>query len=171
MLRSRMVLRGRLFHGGGLTMFKQQIVPIVLTTISVVIIYLALQLDLSPPMIVGDSMQPRSFPIFLMILNLILTAVLAFQIYKTPPKLPEPINRAAWSSMILMVLFYGLTVSTDMFIGIAVVMFLMSLAWGERRLLVATANAVLTPFFIFLLFDNVLRIRFPRGILMNWYYG
>ena len=28
-------------------MFKQQIVPIVLTTISVVIIYLALQLDLS----------------------------------------------------------------------------------------------------------------------------
>ena len=59
-------------------MFKQQIVPIVLTTISVVIIYLALQLDLSPPMIVGDSMQPRSFPIFLMILNLILTAVLRF---------------------------------------------------------------------------------------------
>ena len=70
-----------------------------------------------------------------------------------------------------MVLFYGLTISTDMFIAIAVVMFLLSLAWGERRLLVALANAVLTPFFIFLLFDNVLRIRFPRGIIMNWYYG
>ena len=152
-------------------MVKQQIVPIVLTGISILIIYLALQLDLSPPMIVGDSMQPRSFPIFLMILNLVLTVALAFQIYKTPPIQPEPINRVTWLSMSLMVIFYGLTVTTDMFIGIAVVMFLMSLAWGERRLLIALANAILTPFLIFLLFDNVLRIRFPRGILMNWYYG
>ena len=152
-------------------MIKQQIVPIVLTIVSVVIIYLALQLDLSPPMIVGDSMQPRAFPIFLMVLNLLLTAILAYQIFKTPPQKPEPMNRVTWLSMVLMVLFYGLTVSTDMFIAIAVVMFLLSLAWGERRLLVAAANAVLTPFLIFLLFDNVLRIRFPRGILMNWYYG
>ncbi len=152
-------------------MIKQQIVPIVLTGVSLVIIYLALQLDLSPPMIVGDSMQPRSFPIFLMILNLVLTVALAFQIYKTPPIQPEPINRVTWLSIFLMVIFYGLTVTTDMFIGIAVVMFLMSLAWGERRLLIALANAILTPFLIFLLFDNVLRIRFPRGILMNWYYG
>lgn len=152
-------------------MVKQQIVPIVLTGISILIIYLALQLDLSPPMIVGDSMQPRSFPIFLMILNLVLTVALAFQIYKTPPIQPEPINRVTWLSMSLMVIFYGLTVTTDMFIGIAVVMFLMSLAWGERRLIIALANAILTPFLIFLLFDNVLRIRFPRGILMNWYYG
>ena len=152
-------------------MIKQQIVPIVLTIVSIVIIYLALQLDLSPPMIVGDSMQPRAFPIFLMILNLFLTTVLAYQIYRTPPKQPEPMNRVTWISMILMVLFYGLTVSTDMFIAIAVVMFLLSLAWGERRMLMAAANALLTPFLIFILFDNVLRIRFPRGILMNWYYG
>ena len=122
-------------------------------------------------MIVGDSMQPRSFPIFLMVLNLILTGILAYQTHRTPPKIPEPMNRVTWLSMALMVLFYGLTVSTDMFIAIAVVMFLLSLAWGERRLFIAAANAVLTPFLIFLLFDNVLRIRFPRGILMNWYYG
>ncbi|MGB2284558.1 MAG: tripartite tricarboxylate transporter TctB family protein [Candidatus Puniceispirillaceae bacterium] len=152
-------------------MIRNQAVPIVLTALSIIIIYLALQLDLSPPMIVGDSMQPRSFPIFLMILNLILTVTLAYQIHKNPPKRPEKMNPTTWLSMILMVLFYGLTISTDMFIAIAVVMFLLSLAWGERRLLVAFANAILTPFFIFLLFDNVLRIRFPRGIIMNWYYG
>ena len=150
---------------------KNQLVPAVISALSLIIIYLALQLDLSPPMIVGDSMQPRSFPIFLMVLNLILTAILARQIYKSPPELPEPITRTTWVSMALMVVFYGLTVSTDMFIAIAVVMFLMSLAWGERRLLVAFGNAVVTPFLIFLLFDMVLRIRFPRGILTNWYYG
>ena len=65
-------------------MIRNQAVPIVLTALSIIIIYLALQLDLSPPMIVGDSMQPRSFPIFLMILNLILTVTLAYQIHKNP---------------------------------------------------------------------------------------
>ena len=150
---------------------QHQIVPLVIATISAVIIYLALQLDLSPPMIVGDSMQPRSFPIFLMALNLILTAILARQFHRAPPAYPEPIKRTTWISMALMVVFYGLTVSADMFIGIAVVMFLMSLAWGERRILVALVSAIATPVLIFLLFDMVLRIRFPRGIITNWYYG
>lgn len=150
---------------------QHQIVPLVIATISAVIIYLALQLDLSPPMIVGDSMQPRSFPIFLMALNLILTAILARQFHRAPPAYPEPIKRTTWISMALMVVFYGLTVSADMFIGIAVVMFLMSLAWGERRILIALVNAIATPVLIFLLFDMVLRIRFPRGIITNWYYG
>ena len=150
---------------------KHQLVPIVLTAVSVVIIYLALQLDLSPPMIVGDSMQPRAFPIFLMVLNLLLTAILAVQLYRAPPKQPDPISRVTWMSMALMVVFYGLTISTDMFIAIAAVMFLMSLAWGEKRILVAMANAIITPLCVFLLFDMVLRIRFPRGLITNWYYG
>jgi len=150
---------------------KSQIPTIFLTLISLVIIYLALQLKLSPPMIVGDSMQPRSFPIFLMVLNLILTAILAVQIYRNPPEEPAPILRITWLTMVLMVLFYALTVSIDMFVGISVVMFLMSLVWGQRNILVALANAILTPLFVFLLFDMVLRIRFPRGLITNWYYG
>ena len=52
------------------------IVPGLLAVFSVVIIYLALQLKLSPPMIVGHSMQPRSFPIFLMVISLILIGIL-----------------------------------------------------------------------------------------------
>ena len=150
---------------------KSQIVPIFLTAVSLAIIYLALQLDLSPPMIVGDSMQPRSFPIFLMVLNLMLTAALAFQFYRFPPEDLDPISKITWLTMILMLVFYALTVSIDMFIGISVVMFLMSLIWGQRSILVAAANAILTPFLVFLLFDMVLRIRFPRGLITNWYYG
>jgi len=150
---------------------KSQIVPIFLVLVSLVIIYLALQLDLSPPMIVGDSMQPRSFPIFLMVLNLILTGLLALQIYRNPPKDPAPIQRITWLTMVLMVVFYALTISTDMFIGISVVMFLMSLVWGQRSILISLANAIITPLLVFLLFDMVLRIRFPRGLITNWYYG
>ena len=73
--------------------------------------------------------------------------------------------------MALFALFYPLTVYLDMFIAIAVVMFVMCVLWGERRLYMAGAVALVTPLTMFLLFDLVLKVRFPRGLLTNWYYG
>ena len=146
-------------------------IPLFLTVFSIIIIGISLQLDTSPEMIVGDSMQARSFPIFLMVLNLILISVLTFQYKKNNP---EPIKLEkfpTWGSMGLFFIFYLLTVYTDMFIGIFVVMLLMGLLWGEKRIWVSFLTATLTPLLIFLLFDFVLKIRFPRGILMDMYYG
>lgn len=73
--------------------------------------------------------------------------------------------------MALFGLFYLLTVYVDMLIAMAVAVFLMALLWGERRLPVALAVALVSPFAIFILFDLVLRVRFPRGLFTNWYYG
>ncbi len=146
-------------------------VPLFLTIFSIIVIGISLQLDTSPEMIVGDSMQARSFPIFLMVLMLVLIAVLTFQ-YKANN--PEPIKLEkfpTWGSMGLFLIFYLLTVYTDMFIGIFVVMLLMGLLWGEKRIWLSFLTATLTPLLIFLLFDFVLKIRFPRGILMDLYYG
>ena len=146
-------------------------IPLFLTIFSIIIIGISLQLDTSPEMIVGDSMQARSFPIFLMVLNLILISVLTFQ-YKNNNPGPIKLEKfPTWGSMGLFFIFYLLTVYTDMFIGIFVVMLLMGLLWGEKRIWVSFLTAALTPLFIFLLFDFVLKIRFPRGILMNLYYG
>lgn len=150
---------------------RHVIVPAVLAIFSFAVIWVSLQLDISPPMIVGKSMQPRAFPIFLMVLNLILIGFLVLQIYRTPQKQIANAPFATWGSIIIMIVFYLLTITLDMFIGIAVCMFLLSLVWGERRWLVAMVTALLTPLVIFLLFDNVLKIRFPRGVLTNWYYG
>ena len=147
------------------------IIPVILTLFSLSVIAISLQLDTSPEMIVGDSMQARSFPIFLMILKLILVGVLAFQFYKNTPEAVTLEKYHTWGSMFLFLLFYLLTVYTDMFIGIFVVMFLMSILWGEKRIWVSFLTATITPGLIFLLFDYVLKIRFPRGILMNLYYG
>ncbi len=151
--------------------FRPYIVPSVIAVFSLIVIWASLQLDLSPPIIVGDSMQPRAFPIFLMALNLILVALLVLQIKSNPtPSVPlEPF--ATWGSIALMIVFYGLTQWLDMFIGIAVVMFCLSRLWGERRIWVSLTTALLTPVLIFLLFDKVLRIRFPRGVITNWWYG
>ena len=150
---------------------KLYITPIFLALFSIAIILISLQLDTSPEMIVGDSMQARSFPIFLMVINLILISVLFLQFFRNYPEKIKLEIFTTWFSMFLFLLFYFLTITTDMFIGIAVCMFLMGYTWGEKRLWVNLCNAVITPGLIFLLFDSVLKIRFPRGLLTNIYYG
>jgi putative tricarboxylic transport membrane protein len=147
------------------------VIPGVITAFSLAVIWAALQLDLSPAMIVGDSLQPRVFPILLMVINLILAALLAIQYRTKPPKKIDRDGHQTWGSVALFVIFYPLTVYLDMLIAIAVVMFVMCLLWGERRIHVAGAVALVTPAAIFFLFDMVLRVRFPRGLLTNLYYG
>lgn len=147
------------------------VIPGLISGFSLAVIWAALQLELSPAMIVGDSMQPRVFPIFLMAINLLLAGLLALRFRARPPE-PIPLEGAVtWGSIALFVVFYGLTVYVDMLVAIAVVMFALCLLWGERRIHVAAAVALVTPTVIFLLFDMVLRVRFPRGLFTNWYYG
>ena len=151
---------------------KLYIIPLFLTLFSFVIIYLSLQLDTSPEMIVGDSMQARSFPIFLMVINLLLVGILSLQFYKTYPKEVELEKFPTWSSMLLFLIFYIIIfISGDMFVAIPIVMFLMGLTWGQKKAWVSLTNAIVTPLSIFLLFDYVLQVRFPRGWLTNIYYG
>ena len=151
---------------------KLYIIPLFLTLFSFAVIYLSLQLDTSPEMIVGDSMQARSFPIFLMVINLLLVAILSLQFYKTYPKEVELEKFPTWSSMLLFLIFYIIIfISGDMFVAIPIVMFLMGLTWGQKKVWVSLTNAIVTPLSIFLLFDYVLQVRFPRGWLTNIYYG
>ena len=55
------------------------VIPGLITAFSLAVIWASLQLELSPAMIVGDSLQPRVFPILLMVINLILATLLAVQ--------------------------------------------------------------------------------------------
>jgi len=43
--------------------------------------------------------------------------------------------------------------------------------WGERRRHVLVALGVALPLIVFLFFDAVFDIRFPRGVLTNLWYG
>jgi hypothetical protein len=147
------------------------VIPAIIALFSVVIIYLALQLRVSPPLIVGASMQPRSFPIFLMVINLLLVVIMVWQNLRNPPAPVKMEGPTTWVSIGLFALFYLLTVYTDFFIAIAAVVFLLSVSWGERRLHVAGLVALTVPLTLFLVFDEVLKIRFPRGLITNWYYG
>lgn len=150
---------------------RNLVLPALIVGFSLVVIWASLQLDVSPPMIVGESMQPRVFPIVLMVINLGLAVALALQYRIAPPRPVRLEGITTWGTIVLFAVFFVLTVYVDMIIAIAVTVFLMCLLWGERRLPVALAVSVITPSTVFLLFDKVLQIRFPRGLFTNWYYG
>ena len=150
---------------------KYFILPISIIILSSVIIIVALNLEEAAPIIVGDGLQPRVFPIFLMILSIFLALIMVWQFFKSPPKSSIAERFPTIGSILLFGFFYILASYVDLFIGIATVIFLMSRLWGNKRILSNLALAVITPLTIFLLFDLVLKIRFPRGLLTDWYYG
>ena len=150
---------------------KYFILPIAIIILSGVIIVVALNLEEAAPIIVGDGLQPRVFPIFLMTLSIFLALIMIWQFFKSPPKSSIAERFPTIGSILLFGLFYILASYIDLFIGIATVIFLMSRLWGNKRILSNLALAVITPLTIFLLFDLVLKIRFPRGLLTDWYYG
>ena len=150
---------------------KYFILPISIIILSGVIIVVAFNLQEAAPIIVGDGLQPRVFPIFLMTLSIFLALIMIWQFFKSPPKSSIAERFPTIGSILLFGLFYILASYIDLFIGIATVIFLMSRLWGNKRILSNLALAVITPLTIFLLFDLVLKIRFPRGLLTDWYYG
>ena len=152
-------------------LLKYFILPISIIILSSVIIGIALNLEEAAQIIVGDGLQPRVFPIFLMTLNIFLALIMIWQFIKSPPKSSIAERFPTIGSILLFGLFYILASYIDLFIGLATVIFLMSRLWGNKQILSNLALAVITPLTIFLLFDLVLKIRFPRGLLTDWYYG
>lgn len=147
------------------------LVPAIIFAFCAAVTYLALHLDTAPPIVIGEAMQPRSFPIFLVALIAVLNLILIGQLM-SGERMPQPRQPPqTWISMGLMVVFYAITTYADLFLALAVVIFIMCIVWGERRYWLAAMVALLTPVSIFFLFDLVLKIRFPRGILTELYYG
>jgi len=147
------------------------IVPVFVFVFCAVVVAIAITLEEAIPLIVGHSMQPRVFPIFLMVVIAILNVALIFQIVRNPVSRRdwEPIQ--TWVSAGLLLLFFLLAKYLDMIVALIIVMFLMSIVWGERRIWVAAILALGTTALIFFSFDQILQIRFPRGLLTDAYYG
>ncbi len=147
------------------------LVPALIFVFCGVVVYFALQLDTAPAIVIGEAMQPRSFPIFLMGLIAVLNTVLIVQLVGGE-RMPHPRQTPqTWLSMVLMAVFYAISTYVDMFVALATVIFIMCIVWGERRYWLAGLVAILTPVSIFFLFDLVLQVRFPRGVLTELYYG
>lgn len=146
------------------------ILPGLIYAFCIVISLLAMTFEKAPDIFVGKGMQPRSFPLFLMVLVAILNTILLRQTFRNPPGKRNAVPYQTWLTMALMVLFFLITTYADMILALMVIIFSMALLWGERRIWLALLLAVVTPTTILLFFDLVLEVRFPRGWITNLYY-
>lgn len=127
---------------------------------------LTMQFDRVPPILLR-GMQPEDFP--QMVLLLIMALSIMVMIFDRPEPMPE-VGINVWTSIGLFVVF-ALVAQIDLFLGLGVFAGSLAWTWGERRPWGIGLVAVISPAVIFFLFDQAFRIRFPRGLLTNLWYG
>lgn len=129
-------------------------------------IWLSLSFEKMPP-ILKRGIQPADFP--QMVLGLIILLTL-YMLWRDPVRIVEPMGSKTIGTLVLMVLFALLT-QIDLFLALAIFAASLSLFWGERRFSRLLIVGLAVPITVFFLFDQVFKIRFPRGLLTNFWYG
>ncbi|MEN8831118.1 tripartite tricarboxylate transporter TctB family protein [Pacificibacter sp.] len=128
--------------------------------------WLSTQFDRVPPIFLR-GMQPEDFP--QMVLLLIMALSVLVMIFEKPVE-QDPVGINVWTSLGLFAVF-ALLSHIDLFLGLGVFAGALAWVWGERRLWRLGLVAIVSPALVFFLFDMVFRIRFPRGLLTNLWYG
>lgn len=145
---------------------ERWLVPTLIIGVCVWAFWLTTTFKKMPP-ILKRGIQPSDFPQLLIVLIILLTL---FMVWRDPVRVRERLEGSTVGTIALFALFAAIT-SIDFFLALGVFAGLLALFWGERRITVLTMIAIIVPAAIFLLFDQVFEIRFPRGLLTNIWYG
>jgi putative tricarboxylic transport membrane protein len=119
------------------------------------------------PPILKRGIQPSDFPQLLLALLIVLTF---FMVWKDPIRIKDQMRNSTWGTIVLFGVFAALT-SIDLFLALAIFAAALAAFWGERRPAVLAFVGLVIPVAIFLVFDQLFEIRFPRGLLTNLWYG
>ena len=146
--------------------FEHWVVTFVIISFCGATFWISTTFDRMPP-ILKRGIQPADFPQLILILMLVLTVAM---IWLDPIIVEKRLDSKTVGSIVLLGVFGGLTL-IDLFLALGAVAALQAMFWGERRWHVVVGIALMMPILIFLLFDQVFEIRFPRGVLTNLWYG
>ena len=137
------------------------------------------QFDRVPPILLR-GMQPADFPQMVLLLIVSLCVGLLYQALRNVQQEPttdagaddftHAMSFNVWKTMGLFLIFAAIA-PVDLFLGLGVFALCLTVLWGERRFWALVLVSLISPLSIFLLFDQVFEIRFPRGILTNIWYG
>ena len=137
--------------------------------ISSILLIVTFTFDIVPP-ILNRGIQPATFPKALLVLIICLTLVVYILSIKFPwkkeKKLPEPFYMTLYN----FILFIVIAKTLDFFLAISVLSLLVSYFWGERRIIALLLVSILFPIIVFVVFETILGLRFPPGIITNIYY-
>ncbi len=145
---------------------ERWLVPALIAAFCGVAIWLTVGFDRMPP-ILKRGIQPSDFP--QLIAGLILFLTLLMVIYE-PVKPTGQVGKRSWGTIALIPLF-ALIAQLDFFLALGICAALLAAWWGERRVRYLLLVGMAVPAVVFLLFDLAFRIRFPRGLLTNLWYG
>lgn len=129
-------------------------------------IWLSLSFEKMPP-ILKRGIQPADFPQLVCVTIILMTL---YMFWRDPVIVVEKMGSKTLGTLLLMFLFVLLT-QIDLFLALALFAAGLSLYWGERRLSRLCLVGLAVPVGVFFLFDQVFKIRFPRGLLTNYWYG
>lgn len=129
-------------------------------------IWLSLSFERMPP-ILKRGVQPADFPQIVCIGIIFMTLLM---MWRDPIKITEPFGSKTLGTLLLMAGFVALC-QVDLFLGLSVFAGTLAFYWGERRIPLLLLVSLAVPVFVFLLFDQIFEIRFPRGVLTNLWYG
>jgi len=142
------------------------IVGLVIIAFCLTAIWLSLSFEKMPP-ILKRGIQPADFPQLVLGLIILLTL---YMLWRDPVSIVEPMGSKTLGSLVLMTLFV-LLAQIDLFLGLALFAAGLCIYWGERKISRLFVVGLVVPVTVFFLFDQVFKIRFPRGLLTNLWYG
>jgi len=142
------------------------LVATVIVAFCLATLWLTLSFEKMPP-ILKRGIQPSDFPQLVCGLIVLLTG---YMLWRDPVKVVEPMGSKTVGTIVLMVLFAALT-QLDLFLALGAFALALSIYWGERRASRMFVVGILVPAGVFFLFDQIFKIRFPRGLLTNLWYG
>ena len=142
------------------------LVALAIIVFCIAAIWLSLSFEKMPP-ILKRGIQPADFPQQVCVFIILLTA---YMVWRDPVTVVEPMGRKTPGTIALMAIFVACC-TIDLFIALGLFAAALSVYWGERRPFLIALVGLLVPVAIFFLFDLVFKIRFPRGVLTNMWYG
>ena len=147
-------------------MIERWLVPALIVAFCGIAFWLTTEFDRMPP-ILKRGIQPSDFPQLVAGLILLLTLLM---VILEPVKSMDSIGLRSWGTIFLIPVF-ALISQLDLFLALGVCAASLAAWWGERKPRNLLLVGIVVPTAIFLLFDLVFRIRFPRGLLINLWYG
>lgn len=141
-------------------------VPLIIIAFCAFAIWQTTMFDRVPP-ILKRGIQPSDFPQLIAGLMIALSVILWIWPEEEPE---EALANSCWATLALM-LGFVLIMPIDLFLALGIFGAALALLWGERRFWALGLVGIVVPACVFLLFDLVFRIRFPRGVLTSLWYG
>ena len=130
----------------------------------------SLYFDEVPPILMR-GIQPATFPKGLIVLIAILNSILTYLYFTKKTAFNKVLPIIFYKTIFSLFAFILISHFVDLFLALIFFSFSISYWWGEKNIILILCLSIIFPLLVFVLFEVVLGLRFPAGILTNLYYN